>query len=67
MPHSPDGPFVRLTDRLGYNLAREFAAEVVGLEEYMIPHVQGHHTRGFRLRGESDTLIRSADARRGSP
>ncbi|KAI1427763.1 uracil phosphoribosyltransferase-domain-containing protein [Xylaria sp. FL1777] len=55
---SVKGPSLREAHfRIGQYLATEFLAEVVGLEEYDIPHVQGHGTSGFRLRAEEQTLI----------
>ncbi|KAI1345648.1 uracil phosphoribosyltransferase-domain-containing protein [Xylaria sp. FL0043] len=53
-----NGPNLREAHRrIGWYLAIEFLAELVGLEEYAIPHVQGHQTSGFRLRGEQLTSI----------
>jgi uracil phosphoribosyltransferase/phosphoserine phosphatase len=43
--------------RIGWFLATEFLTELIGLEEYAIPHIQGHKTSGFRLRDEHHTLI----------
>ncbi|KAI0163865.1 uracil phosphoribosyltransferase-domain-containing protein [Xylariaceae sp. FL1272] len=43
--------------RIGWYLAIEFLAQVMGLEEYSIPHVQGHKTNGFQLRDERRTSI----------
>ncbi|MCJ1242507.1 hypothetical protein MMC14_010515 [Varicellaria rhodocarpa] len=34
---------------VGQYLATEFLADVVGIEEYPITHVQDHHTRDYRL------------------
>ncbi|KAI0431299.1 uracil phosphoribosyltransferase-domain-containing protein [Xylaria sp. FL1042] len=53
-----NGPNLREAHRrVGWFLAAEFLTELVGLEEYVIPHVQGHQTNGFRLRGEQLTSI----------
>ncbi|RYP65667.1 hypothetical protein DL769_006246 [Monosporascus sp. CRB-8-3] len=43
--------------RVGRYLAVEYVAEVLGVEEYSIPHVQGHQTGGYRVRDEQRTLI----------
>jgi uracil phosphoribosyltransferase len=43
--------------RAGWYLATEFLADVIGIEEYSIPHVQGHHTSGYRLLHEKQTSI----------
>ncbi|TGJ75305.1 hypothetical protein E0Z10_g11020 [Xylaria hypoxylon] len=52
------GPNLRKAhQRIGWFLATGFLTDLVGLEEYTIPHVQGHQTRGFRLRNEQDSLI----------
>ncbi|KAI9845179.1 MAG: hypothetical protein M1837_005064 [Sclerophora amabilis] len=52
------GPVLREAHRLvGRYLATEFLADVIGLEEYPIPHVQGHHTSGHRLFHERQTSI----------
>lgn len=42
---------------VGRYLATEFVTEVLGVEEYSIPHVQGNTTSGFRLLHEQQTLI----------
>ena len=42
---------------VGSYLAIEFLTGMIGLEEYTIPHVQGHSTSGFRLRHEQQTTI----------
>ncbi|KAK5634803.1 hypothetical protein RRF57_010516 [Xylaria bambusicola] len=53
-----NGPNLREAHRrIGWYLATQFLTELVGLEEYGIPHVQGHQTCGFRLRGEQLTSI----------
>ncbi|KAI9369349.1 uracil phosphoribosyltransferase-domain-containing protein [Aspergillus egyptiacus] len=41
----------------GAHLARTFLAELVGTEEFVIPHVQGTNTLSYQLRGEEQTLI----------
>jgi len=52
------GPVLRESHRrVGQYLATEFMPWVVGIEEFPIPHVQGHHTSGFRLLNEAKTLI----------
>ncbi|KAI3326546.1 uracil phosphoribosyltransferase-domain-containing protein [Xylariaceae sp. AK1471] len=42
---------------IGWFLTTEFLTKLVGLEEYTIPHIQGHQTCRFRLRSERHTLI----------
>ena len=52
------GPALRAAHRqAGWYLATEFVTEAVGVEEIIIPHVQGHPTTGYRLRHERQTLI----------
>lgn len=52
------GPVLRETHRrVGQYLATEFLPSVIGIEEYPIPHVQGHHTSGYRLLDEQKTSI----------
>lgn len=52
------GPVLREAHhRVGWYLATEFLAEMLGVEEYPIPHVQGHQTSGYRLRNEKKTSI----------
>jgi uracil phosphoribosyltransferase/adenylate kinase/phosphoserine phosphatase len=52
------GPALRETHRrVGQYLATEFLPDVIGIEEYPIPHVQGHHTSGYRLLDEQKTSI----------
>ena len=41
----------------GWYLATELLSEVIGVEEYPIPHVQGHMTSGCRLLHERQTMI----------
>ncbi|OBT95958.1 hypothetical protein VE01_06005 [Pseudogymnoascus verrucosus] len=43
--------------RIGWYLAVEYIGKVIGLESYQIPHVQGGHTEGHCLRGETRTTI----------
>jgi uracil phosphoribosyltransferase/phosphoserine phosphatase len=52
------GPNLRRAHkRIGWYLATEFLAEVVGVDEYNIPHVQGDTTSGHRIRHERKTTI----------
>ncbi|KAM6501542.1 Uracil phosphoribosyltransferase domain containing protein [Amanita muscaria] len=52
------GPALRNAHgEVGSYLAIEFLTGMIGLEEYTIPHVQGHPTSGFRLRHEQQTTI----------
>jgi uracil phosphoribosyltransferase/adenylate kinase/phosphoserine phosphatase len=52
------GPVLREAHRrVGWYLATEFLPEILGLEEFSIPHVQGHQTSGYRLCGEKKTSI----------
>ncbi|TAQ88885.1 hypothetical protein B7494_g2812 [Chlorociboria aeruginascens] len=52
------GPALREAHRrVGWYLATEFLGGVIGLEEYPISHVQGHHTEGYRLSYEQQTSI----------
>ncbi|PMD32832.1 hypothetical protein L207DRAFT_440266 [Hyaloscypha variabilis F] len=52
------GPVLREAHRrVGWYLATEFLAEMIGVEEYPIPHVQGHQTSGYRLCHEKKTSI----------
>jgi len=52
------GPVLReVHRRVGWYLATEFLADVIGVEEYLVPHVQGHHTSGYRLLHEQKTTI----------
>ncbi|OBT63896.1 hypothetical protein VE03_06571 [Pseudogymnoascus sp. 23342-1-I1] len=43
--------------RIGWYLAVQFIGKAIGLESYEIPHVQGGHTEGHRLKGEKRTTI----------
>ncbi|KAJ4404708.1 hypothetical protein N0V85_004819 [Neurospora sp. IMI 360204] len=52
------GPALREAHRrIGWYLATEFITSIIGLEEYAIPHVQGHKITGHRLLHEQDTTI----------
>lgn len=54
------GPDLRIAHcRTGYYLATHFlpCLDIVGLEEYEIPHVQGRSTDGYRLHNEARTTI----------
>ncbi|KAI9644624.1 hypothetical protein NHQ30_006646 [Ciborinia camelliae] len=52
------GPDLREYHRnIGRHLAIEFMSEVIGVESYKIPHVQGHQTNGHQLLHEDKTLI----------
>ena len=52
------GPVLREAHRrVGWYLATEFLTEVVGLEEYPVPHVQGYVVNGHRLSNEQQTLV----------
>ncbi|KAB8290825.1 hypothetical protein EYC80_008462 [Monilinia laxa] len=43
--------------RVGYYLAIELLGNVLGIEQYLVPHVQGHTASGFRVLHEYQTLI----------
>ncbi|KAJ4466996.1 uracil phosphoribosyltransferase-domain-containing protein [Lentinula aciculospora] len=52
------GPALREAhNRVGFYLATEFLPKLIGLEEYLIPHVQGTRTNGYRILHEKKTLI----------
>jgi uracil phosphoribosyltransferase/phosphoserine phosphatase len=52
------GPSLRQSHHtVGWYLATHFLGDIMGLEEYNIPHVQGNVTTGFRFGHEKDTLI----------
>ncbi|KAI1079196.1 uracil phosphoribosyltransferase-domain-containing protein [Whalleya microplaca] len=52
------GPVLREAHhRIGWYLATEYLTDVVGLEEYSMPHVEGNQTTGFRLCEEKRLLI----------
>ncbi|OAL44871.1 hypothetical protein IQ07DRAFT_663182 [Pyrenochaeta sp. DS3sAY3a] len=52
------GPDLRKThSHVGWYLATELLAQLIGVEETPIQHVQGHMTSGFRLLHEPQTLI----------
>ncbi|KAF5238512.1 hypothetical protein FAUST_5569 [Fusarium austroamericanum] len=55
---SISGPALRKAHEfVGQYLAIEFVTQLIGLQEYTIPHVQGHQTTGHRLRNEEKTSI----------
>ncbi|KAH6968024.1 uracil phosphoribosyltransferase-domain-containing protein [Fusarium avenaceum] len=61
------GPFLREAHaNVGRYLATEYVSQLIGLEEYDIPHVQGHSTTGHHLRNEHRTsfvgLMRGGEA-----
>jgi uracil phosphoribosyltransferase/phosphoserine phosphatase/adenylate kinase len=52
------GPALRRAHaRIGWYLATELLSDVLGMEEYGIPHVQGHTTSGHRISNEERTTI----------
>jgi uracil phosphoribosyltransferase len=52
------GPSLREAHRrVGWYLATEYLYDLVGVEEYEIPHVQGNKTIGYRLQHEKQTII----------
>ncbi|KAF5565585.1 PRTase [Fusarium napiforme] len=52
------GPMLRQAHaNVGRYLATEYVSELIGLEDYTIPHVQGHNTTGYYLRNEAATSI----------
>jgi uracil phosphoribosyltransferase len=52
------GPVLREAHRrVGWYLATEFLADIIGIEKYPIPHVQGYDTSGYRLSHEQHTTI----------
>ncbi|MCJ1360183.1 MAG: hypothetical protein MMC33_010186 [Icmadophila ericetorum] len=52
------GPVLREAHRrVGWYLATEFLADVIGIEEYRIAHVQGHIASGYRVLHEQKTTI----------
>lgn len=52
------GPELREAHRrVGWYLAVEYLADIIGLEECQILHVQDRHTNGFRLQEEKQTTI----------
>ncbi|KAF8898293.1 uracil phosphoribosyltransferase-domain-containing protein [Mucidula mucida] len=61
------GPSLRTAHSdVGQYLATNLLSELIGLEEYPIPHVQGHQTSGYRFCNEEKTLI-AALMRGGEP
>ncbi|KAI0144501.1 uracil phosphoribosyltransferase-domain-containing protein [Xylariaceae sp. FL1272] len=52
------GPTLREAHRrVGWFLASDMLANLIGLKEYNIPHVQGHQTKRYRLQYEDHTSI----------
>ena len=52
------GPILREAHRrVGWYLATEFLGDIISIEEYPIPHVQGHQASGYRLFKEQQTSI----------
>ncbi|KAK5188522.1 hypothetical protein LTS03_011660 [Exophiala xenobiotica] len=52
------GPILREAHRrTGWYLASSVLSDVLGVEEFRIPHVQGHHSTGYRLADKQRTLI----------
>ncbi|KAF4945119.1 hypothetical protein FSARC_14512 [Fusarium sarcochroum] len=52
------GPALRdAHQQVGWYLATEYVAQLIGLEKYTIPHAQGHSTTGHRLLNEHKTSI----------
>lgn len=52
------GPLLREAHaNVGRYLATEYVSQLIGLEEYGIPHVQGHSATGHRLRNEHRTSV----------
>ncbi|KAM3437526.1 hypothetical protein NHJ13734_004593 [Beauveria thailandica] len=52
------GAALRLAhQQAGRYLALRFVTEVIGVESFHVPHVQGHQTAGFRLAHEPQTTI----------
>ncbi|ATY65610.1 uracil phosphoribosyltransferase [Cordyceps militaris] len=55
---SKAGAELRLAhEEVGKYLALRYLTEVIGVENFHVPHVQGHQTTGFRLAHESQTTI----------
>ncbi|KAK7432873.1 hypothetical protein QQZ08_000736 [Neonectria magnoliae] len=55
---SVSGPDLRAAHNpVGSYLAQEFLSEMIGVDEYLMPHVQGHETSGYRLSNEARTSI----------
>ncbi|KAJ5300197.1 hypothetical protein PENANT_c067G07793 [Penicillium antarcticum] len=52
------GPALRdVHSQIGWYLATEFCTQILGVETYHVPHVQGHQTDGYRILHEKETLI----------
>ena len=55
---SISGPILRKAHQaVGWYLATELLPGALGIEEYSIPHVQGHLTSGHRIKDEGSTLV----------
>ncbi|KXG51995.1 uncharacterized protein PGRI_082790 [Penicillium griseofulvum] len=55
---SISGPALRdVHRRVGWYLGMEFCTQIIGIESYPIPHVEGHQADGHRLLNEKTTLI----------
>jgi uracil phosphoribosyltransferase len=55
---SISGPALRdVHRRVGWYLGMEFCTQIIGIESYHIPHVQGYQADGHRLLDEKETLI----------
>ncbi|PLB52141.1 uracil phosphoribosyltransferase [Aspergillus steynii IBT 23096] len=53
-----EGPALRNVHiKCGRYLALEYVSDIIGIESYSTPHVQGHDTAGHRLAQEKNTLI----------
>jgi uracil phosphoribosyltransferase/phosphoserine phosphatase len=53
-----EGPTLRaIHGRVGLYLGTEYIGEILGLEQYSIPHVQGKSTTGWRLKNVKKTTI----------
>jgi uracil phosphoribosyltransferase/phosphoserine phosphatase/gluconate kinase len=52
---------------VGFYLAIEFLSEVLGVEEFPILHVQGHHTEGYRIAQQDKRTLVVAVMRAGEP
>jgi uracil phosphoribosyltransferase len=52
------GPFLReVHKQVGQYLALQTLPDLLGVEEYMIPHVQGYQASGFRIADQDKTLV----------
>lgn len=43
--------------KTGWYLARPHVSQAVGVTEYSILHVQGHHTTSYHMRDEEATIV----------